>query len=325
MDATITMKQADLGLNLSRKKTRKREFLEEMTRVVPWKDLTALIEPHYPKGKTGRPPMGLEVMLRVHLLQQWFGLSDPAMEEALHDVPLYREFAGLEGPMRRLPDESTILRFRHLLEKHNLGDAILATVNVILQRHGLMLKAGTVVDATLISAPSSTKNDSGERDPEMHQTKKGNQWYFGMKAHVGTDAESGLVHTVIGTAANVNDVTRGHDLLHGEEDVVFADAGYQGAMKRPEATGVQWHVAMRPGKRRVLDMKRESHRLIDEAERLKVSVRAKVEHAFRVIKLQFGFTKVRYRGLAKNTAQLKTLFALSNLWMVRRKLMMVMG
>jgi IS5 family transposase len=325
MDATITMKQADLGLNLSRKKTRKREFLEEMTRVVPWKDLTALIEPHYPKGKTGRPPMGLEVMLRVHLLQQWFGLSDPAMEEALHDVPLYREFAGLEGPMRRLPDESTILRFRHLLEKHNLGDAILATVNVILQRHGLMLKAGTVVDATLISAPSSTKNDSGERDPEMHQTKKGNQWYFGMKAHVGTDAESGLVHTVIGTAANVNDVTRGHDLLHGEEDVVFADAGYQGAMKRPEATGVQWHVAMRPGKRRVLDMKRESHRLIDEAERLKASVRAKVEHAFRVIKLQFGFTKVRYRGLAKNTAQLKTLFALSNLWMVRRKLMMVMG
>jgi IS5 family transposase len=148
------MKQADLGLNLSRKKTRKREFLEEMTRVVPWKDLTALIEPHYPKGKTGRPPMGLEVMLRVHLLQQWFGLSDPAMEEALHDVPLYREFAGLEGPMRRLPDESTILRFRHLLEKHNLGDAILATVNVILQRHGLMLKAGTVVDATLISALS---------------------------------------------------------------------------------------------------------------------------------------------------------------------------
>ena len=325
MDATITMKQADLGLNLSRKKTRKREFLEEMTRVVPWKDLTALIEPHYPKAKTGRPPMGLEVMLRVHLLQQWFGLSDPAMEEALHDVPLYREFAGLEGPMRRLPDESTILRFRHLLEKHNLGDAILATVNVILQRHGLMLKAGTVVDATLISAPSSTKNDSGERDPEMHQTKKGNQWYFGMKAHVGTDAESGLVHTVIGTAANVNDVTRGHDLLHGEEDVVFADAGYQGAMKRPEATGVQWHVAMRPCKRRVLDMKRESHRLIDEAERLKASVRAKVEHAFRVIKLQFGFTKVRYRGLAKNTAQLKTLFALSNLWMVRRKLMMVMG
>ena len=319
------MKQADLGLNLSRKKTRKREFLDEMTRVVPWKDLTALIEPHYPKGKTGRPPMGLEVMLRVHLLQQWFGLSDPAMEEALHDMPLYREFAGLEGPMRRMPDESTILRFRHLLEKHKLGDAILATVNVILQHHGLLLKAGTVVDATLISAPSSTRNAAGERDPEMHQTKKGNQWYFGMKAHVGTDAESGLVHTVVGTAANVNDVTQGNELLHGDEEIVFADAGYQGAMKRPEATGVRWHVAMRPGKRRALDLANESHQLIDEAERLKASVRAKVEHAFRVIKLQFGFTKVRYRGLAKNTAQLKTLFALSNLWMVRRKLMTVMG
>jgi IS5 family transposase len=319
------MMQADLGLNLSRKKTRKREFLEEMTQVVPWEELMALIEPHYPKGKTGRPPMGLEVMLRVHLLQQWFGLSDPAMEEALHDVPLYREFARLEGPMRRLPDESTILRFRHLLEKHHLGDSILATVNEILQRRGLMLKAGTVVDATLIAAPSSTKNDSGERDPEMHQTKKGNQWYFGMKAHVGTDAESGLVHTVVGTAAHVNDVTQGHELLHGEEQVVFADAGYQGVMKRPEATGVRWHVAMRPGKRRALDLKKKSHRLIDEIEKLKASVRAKVEHVFRVIKLQFGFTKVRYRGLAKNTAQLKTLFALSNLWMVRRKLLAAVG
>jgi transposase, IS5 family len=319
------MKQADLGLNLSTKRTRKREFLDEMNRVVPWSELNALIEPHYPKGKTGRPPMGLDVMLRVHLLQQWFGLSDPAMEEALHDVPLYREFAGLEGPMRRLPDESTILRFRHLLEEHKLGEAILSTVNVILQRHGLMLKAGTVVDATLIAAPSSTKNQSGERDPEMHQAKKGNQWYFGMKAHVGSDAESGLVHTVVGTAANVNDVTRGHDLLHGDESTVFADAGYQGAMKRPEATGVTWHVAMRPGKRRALDPTCRSHQLIEQAERLKASVRAKVEHAFRVIKLQFGFTKVRYRGLEKNTAQLKTLFALSNLWMVRRKLMVVMG
>jgi IS5 family transposase len=258
------MKQADLGLNLSTKRIRKREFLDEMNRVVPWPELIALIEPHYPKGKTGRPPMGLDVMLRVHLLQQWFGLSDPAMEEALHDVPLYREFAGLEGPMRMLPDESTILRFRHLLDAHKLDDAILATVNVILQRHGLMLKAGTVVDAMLISAPSSTKNNSGERDPEMHQTKKGKQWYFGMKAHVGSDAESGLIHTVVGTPANVNDVTRGHDLLHGEESAVFADAGYQGAMKRPEATGVTWHVATRPGKRRALDPARRSHQLLEK-------------------------------------------------------------
>ena len=320
------MRQADLGLNLSTKRTRKREFLDEMNRVVPWAALVALVTPHAPAGRRGRPPFPVETMLRIHFMQQWFGLSDPAMEEALFDVPLYREFAGLDIGNVRLPDESTILRFRHLLETHKLAGPMLATVNDVLRDKGLMLRSGTVVDATLISAPSSTKNDSGQRDPEMHQTKKGNQWYFGMKAHIGVDAQSGLVHTVKGTAANVNDVVEANGLLHANETNVFGDAGCQGANKRPDAkVGVTWHVAMRPGKRRVLDMKRESHRLIDEAERLKASVRAKVEHAFRVIKLQFGFTKVRYRGLAKNTAQLKTLFALSNLWMVRRKLMMVMG
>lgn len=317
------MKQADLGLNLSTKRTRKREFLDEMNRVVPWAQLIALIEPHYPKGKTGRPPMGISTMLRIHFMQQWFGLSDPAMEEALHDVPLYREFAGLEGPMRRLPDESTILRFRHLLEKHELATPILATVNAVLQQHGLMLKTGTVVDATLISAPSSTKNSTGERDPEMRQTKKGNNWYFGMKAHIGADAESGLVHTVIGTPANTNDVTQAAALLHGEEAVAFGDAGYQGAAKRPESRLENWHVAMRPGKRRALDPSNPVDAIVDEIERLKASVRAKVEHPFRVIKRQFGFVKVRYRGLAKNTAQLTTLFALSNLWMARRELMAI--
>ena len=319
------MKQADLGLNLSTKRTRKREFLDEMNRVVPWAALVELIGPHYPKGKTGRPPMGIETMLRIHFLQQWFGLSDPAMEEALHDVPLYREFAGLDGPMRRLPDESTILRFRHLLEKHQLAGPLLAAVNQVLQAHGLMLKIGTVVDATLISAPSSTKNGSGERDPEMHQTKKGNQWYFGMKAHIGADAESGLVHTVIGTPANTNDVTQAEALLHGEETAAFADAGYQGAQKRPESRLSNWFIAMRPGKRKLLDLNDRRDAIIDEIERLKASVRAKVEHPFRVIKRQFGFTKVRYRGLAKNTAQITTLFALSNLWMARRKLMAAMG
>lgn len=196
----------------------------------------------------------------------------------------------------------------------------MAAINATLARKGLMLKTGTVVDATLIAAPSSTKNSQGERDPEMHQTKKGNQWYFGMKAHIGVDADSGLVHTVVGTAANVHDVTQGHQLLHGEETVVFADAGYQGADKRPEATDVNWQVAMRPGKRRA-----QKHTpwgtLIDQAEKLKSSVRSKVEHAFRVVKCQFGYTKVRYRGLAKNTAQLITLFALSNLWMARKALM----
>lgn len=315
------MKQSDLGLKLSTKRTRKREFLDEMQRVVPWAELIALIEPHYPKGKTGRPPMGIATMLRIHFLQQWFGLSDPAMEEALHDVPLYREFADLEGPMRRLPDESTILRFRHLLEKHGLAAPMLAAVNRVLQERGLALKSGTVVDATLIAAPSSTKNSKGDRDPEMRQTKKGNNYYFGMKAHIGADADSGLVHTVICTPANTSDVTQAAALLHGEEEIAFGDAGYQGAHKRAEATMKNWHVAMRPGKRRQLDPSNPRDALVNEIERLKASVRAKVEHPFRVIKRQFGFTKVRYRGLAKNTAQLTTLFALSNLWMVRRKLM----
>lgn len=315
------MKQSDLGLKLSTKRTRKREFLDEMQRVVPWAELIALIEPHYPKGKTGRPPMGIATMLRIHFLQQWFGLSDPAMEEALHDVPLYSEFADLEGPMRRLPDESTILRFRHLLEKHGLAAPMLAAVNRVLQERGLALKSGTVVDATLIAAPSSTKNSKGDRDPEMRQTKKGNNYYFGMKAHIGADADSGLVHTVICTPANTSDVTQAAALLHGEEEIAFGDAGYQGAHKRAEATMKNWHVAMRPGKRRQLDPSNPRDALVNEIERLKASVRAKVEHPFRVIKRQFGFTKVRYRGLAKNTAQLTTLFALSNLWMVRRKLM----
>ena len=315
------MKQFDLGLKLSTKRTRKREFLDEMQRVVPWAELIALIEPHYPKGKTGRPPMGIATMLRIHFLQQWFGLSDPAMEEALHDVPLYREFADLEGPMRRLPDESTILRFRHLLEEHGLAAPMFATVNRVLQAHGLTLKTGTVVDATLIAAPSSTKNSTGERDPEMGQTKKGNNYYFGMKAHIGADADSGLVHTVICTPANTSDVTQAEALLHGEEEIAFGDAGYQGAHKRPEATMKNWLVAMRPGKRRKLDPDNPRDAIVNEIERLKASVRAKVEHPFRVIKRQFGFTKVRYRGLAKNTAQLTTLFALSNLWMARRKLM----
>ena len=317
------MKQMSLGrsgFELASKRTRKREFLDEMSLVVPWSELIALIEPHAPAGKTGRPPFAVSTMLRIHFMQQWFGLSDPAMEEALHDVPMYSEFAGLDAGITRLPDESTILRFRHLLEEHELSLQLMAAINATLAAKGLLLKTGTVVDATLIAAPSSTKNSSGERDPEMHQTKKGNQWHFGMKAHIGVDADSGLVHTVIGTPANVNDVTQGHGLLHGQESMVFADAGYQGAQKRPEATGVNWHVAMRPGKRRALPSTPWGD-LTQQIEKLKASVRAKVEHPFRVVKQQFGHTKVRYKGLVKNTAQLVTLFALSNLWMVRKILL----
>ena len=245
------------------------------------------------------------------------------MEEALYDMALFREFVGLDAGEDNLPDESTILRFRHLLEAHDLSLQILATVNATLAAKGLLLKSGTVVDATLIAAPSSTKNSSGERDPEMHQTKKGNQWHFGMKAHIGVDAESGLVHTVVGTAANVNDVTQARALLHGQETDVFADAGYQGVSKREETQeiNVNWHVAMRPGKRKLLDKSTPMGAIQDQLERAKARIRAKVEHPFRVIKRQFGHVKVRYRGLAKNTAQLHTLFALSNLWMVRRTLL----
>lgn len=271
-----------------------------------------------------RPPFPIATMLRIHFMQQWFGLSDPAMEEALHDMALFREFAQLDAGATRLPDESTILRFRHLLEANNLATQILATVNAKLIQRGLLLKAGTVVDATLIAAPSSTKNSSGERDPEMHQTKKGNQWHFGMKAHIGADAESGLVHTVTGTAANEHDITQAHALLHGEENVVFADSGYRGITKRQEIQaqhpGVDWQVAMMPGKRRALKKSKTVDALIDKLEKLKASIRAKVEHPFRVIKCQFGYRKTRYRGLVKNTAQLITLFALSNLWMVRKRI-----
>ena len=322
MSVTVrtAMKQLGLGLHLSTKKTRKAKFLDEMERVVPWAALVAIVEPHCPRAKTGRPPFAVETMLRVHYLQQWFSLSDPAMEEALHDTPLFREFAKIDQGVTRLPDETTILRFRHLLERHDLAPDMLRLVNDILGAKGLLLRTGTVVDATLIAAPSSTKNADGQRDPEMKQTKKGNQWYFGMKAHIGVDAQSGLVHTVAGTAANVNDLNMAGALLHGEEEAAFGDAGYQGVHKRPEAQGPTWHVAMRPGKRRKLNPFIEPDFVAERVEKMKASIRAKVEHPFRVIKRQFGFTKVRYRGLAKNTAQLVTLFALGNLWLARRAL-----
>ena len=316
------MTQQDLGLNLSTRRTRKAVFLDEMNLVVPWTELLSLIAPHAPRAKTGRPPFELVTMLRIHFLQQWFGLSDLAMEEALFETTLYREFAGLSS-VERIPDRVSILRFRHLLEEHQLAPQILAVVNATLADKGLMLKQGTVVDATLIAAPSSTKNQDGERDPEMHQTKKGNQWHFGMKCHIGIDADSGLVHTVVGTAANVNDVTQAGALVHGEETDVFADAGHQGVTKREEVQGIEanWHVAMRPGKRRALDKDSPMGAVLDQLEHIKARIRAKVEHPFRVIKRQFGHVKVRYRGLAKNTAQLHTLFALSNLWMARRRLL----
>ena len=292
-----------------------------MEQFVPWSALVELIAPYYPQGKTGRPPFSLHTMLRIHFMQQWFSLSDPAMEEAFFDTPLLREFAQLDA-FARLPDESTILRFRHRLEKHKLAEQILATVNDILIERGLLLKAGTVVDATLIAAPPSTKNKDKKRDPDMHSSKKGNQWYFGMKAHIGADAASGLVHTVRGTSGHVSDIAEANTLLHGQESVAFGDTGYQGVDKRPDARAdVTWHVAMRPGKRKPLNLENPLDAITNRIEKCKAGIRAKVEHPFRVVKRQFGFVKVRYRGLKKNTAQLVTLFALSNLWMVRRQLM----
>ena len=322
MASSPPMKQTSLDLNLSARRTRKQEFLAQMQRLVPWAALVELIAPYYPEGKNGRPPFALEIMLRIHFMQQWFSLSDPAMEEAFFDTPVYREFAQLDAH-GRLPDESTILRFRHRLEKHKLAEQILMVVNALLTERGLLLKAGTAVDATLIPAPSSTKNKNRARDPEMHSSKKGNQWHFGMKAHIGVDADSGLVHTVRGTSGHVGDVTEGNSLLHGQEVDAFGDAGYQGIAKRPDAKGgVTWHIAMRPGKRRaLLNQVTTSAVLTNVLEKLKAGIRAKVEHPFRVVKRQFGYAKVRYRGLKKNTAQLVTLFALSNLWMVRGKLL----
>ena len=320
------MKQHSLGLGQTAKRTRRREFLDEMERVVPWAELVALVSPYLPEGKRGRPPFSPETMLRIHFMQQWFALSDPAMEEALHDMPVFREFAGLEGWDERLPDESTILRFRHTLEKHKLAAQILQTVNDLLSAKGVMLKSGTVVDASLIAAPSSTKNKSGERDPEMKQSRKGQQWYFGMKCHIGVDIESGLVHTVKGTSGAVNDVVEANSLVRDSDREVFADAGYQGAGKRPDAReDVNWHIAMRPGKRRALDLSQPIEALTEKLEHVKARIRARVEHPFRVVKRQFGYVKVRYRGLAKNTAQLHTLFALANLWLVRRKLLGAMA
>ena len=320
------MKQSSLDLNLSTKRTRKQELLAQMELVVPWAALVELIAPYYPEGKNGRPPFALQTMLRIHCMQQWFDLSDLGMEEAFFDTPVYREFAQLDAN-GRLPDESTILRFRHRLERHKLAEQILATVNDLLSAQGLLLKAGTAVDATLIAAPSSTKNKDKARDPEMHSSQKGNEWHFGMKAHIGVDADSGLVHTVRGTSGNVSDVVEGNSLLHGQETDVYADAGYQGAEKRPDAKkDVTWHVAMRPGKRKALDKDNKPiDALIEQVEKIKASIRAKVEHPFRVIKRQFGYTKVRYRGLMKNTLQLTTLFALSNLWMVRHQLLAERG
>lgn len=318
---------SELEYAAKKKQTRRDRFLADIEAVTPWSSLLAVIEPFYPKGDgRGRPPIGVERMLRMYVAQNCFGLSDEGIEDAIYDSQAIRRFVGIDLAREAAPDATTLLKFRRLLEEKGLTDSIFNAINAHLAEKGLFLRQGTVVDATIIAAPPSTKNRSGERDPEMHQAKKGNQWHFGMKAHIGVDAESGLVHTVIGTAANVNDVTQAGALLHGDETDAFGDAGYQGVEKREEnlEVPVTWHVAMKRSARKVLpkDPWGEKMEWIEQA---KASIRSKVEHAFHVIKNLFSHRKTRYRGLEKNTAQLFTLFGFANLVLARRWLLAADG
>jgi IS5 family transposase len=307
------------GFERYTKKTRRAASSEEMEQVVPWSKLCALVEPHYPKPGNGRPPVGVKRMLRIYFLQQWFNLSDPAVEEALYDSATLRQFAGIDLGAEPVPDETTVCKFRHLLEEHKLGEEILGTVNLHLQAKGVRITTGTIVDATLIHAPSSTKNRDQSRDPEMHQTRKGKQWYFGMKAHVGVDSKTKIIHTAVVTAAHVSDAAILPDLLHGEETRVWGDGAYQGQTEviRECAWRAQDYTQRRC---------RYKGQIVDEVawakNRTKSKVRAKVEHVFQVMKLQFGFVKVRYRGLKKNAHRLFVTCALVNLFMSRRKLLL---
>jgi len=305
------------GFERYSKKTRRAVFLEEMEQVVPWAELRALIEPYYPKAGNGRQPVGVERMLRIYFLQQWFNLSDPGVEEALYDSAVMRGFVSIDLGREPVPDETTVCKFRHLLEEHRLGGQMLEAVNLHLQSRGVRITTGTIVDATIIHAPSSTKNREQQRDPEMHQTRKGQQWYFGMKAHVGVDSKTKLIHTALVTPAHVADATVLPELLHGEERRVWGDQAYRGqsdvirecAPQAQDCTHRRYRF-----KYYIDDVEREKNRV-------KSMVRSKVEHVFGVMKLKFGFVKVRYRGLAKNANRLFATCALVNLYTVRKKLL----
>ena len=312
MDHQLTF--ADSEFNQIRRRTRKEIFLGRMDKLIPWNRLESIIEPHYPKAGNGRRPYPLSTMLRIHSMQQWYSLSDPAMEDALYEIASMRLFSGLSLD-KPIPDHTTIMNFRHLLERKKLAREIFKEVNQWLTEAGVLLKEGTLVDATIIEAPTSTKNKSGERDPEMHQAKKGNQWHFGLKAHIGVDARTGITHSFTTTPGHEHDLNQAGQLLHGDEQFIFADAGYRGAEKREELKSVKadWHIAERPGKIRALKKHPRKNKVPIQTEYLKASVRAKVEHPFRIIKCQFGFVKARYRGLLKNDSKLAMLFALANI------------
>jgi transposase, IS5 family len=305
-----------------KKLTRREKFLGRMEEMIPWAELLAVIEPYYPKGERGRPPIGLERMLRVYFLQQWYGLADEAIEDAIYDSQAMRGFARIDLAADGVPDATPLLKFRRLLETHNLCQGLFNAINADLAAQGLMMREGTLVDATLLAAPPSTKNQAKQRDPEMHQTRKGNQWYFGMKAHIGADRDSKLVHTVVVTAANVADITKTAELLQGQETQVHADAGYIGVEKREEITAlnrpIDWQIAGKRGQIKKLAAGPEKE-LLKAAEKAKASVRAFVEHPFHILKNIFRHRKVRYRGLAKNGHQLHTLFGLANLVIAARQ------
>lgn len=306
------MRQPSLtdGFEKYRKKTRKEQFLEEMETIIPWAELTGVIEPFYPNPQgAGRRPVGIERMLRIYFLQHWFNLSDPGAEEALYDSRAMRCFVGIDLGNEPVPDETTICKFRHLMERHNLGDQLFQLVNEYLQENGLKVGRGTIVDATIITAPSSTKNQDKARDPDMHSTRKGNQWYFGMKAHIGMDSKSKLIHSVVATAANVHDSVVLEDLLHGDETRLWGDSAYTGLKDRL--------LEVAPEAKDFTNRKGYKNRPLSEEDKSKnhhkSQVRAKVEHAFGVMKRRFGFVKVRYRGLAKNAHHLFVSCALVNL------------
>jgi IS5 family transposase len=298
-----------------RKPTRREKFLAEMNTVVPWAELAAIIEPYYPRGTSagGRPPVGLERMLRIHCLQLWFNLSDPAVEEALYDSLAMRSFVGIDLGREPVPDETTVMRFRHLLEQHKLGEKIFEEVGRILLKRGLRLSKGTIVDATIIAAPSSTKNAEGKRDPEMHSAKKGNEWHFGMKAHVGVDSQSKVIHSVVATPAHAADCKVLDQLLHGQEGRVYGDQAYksQGEVIRAKAPKAKDFT------NRQCKWKHYTDEAIKAKNRTKSRIRARVEHSIGVIKRVFGFRKVRYRGLAKNGNRLFVTAALANIFLVR--------
>ena len=308
---------AALAFANKKKKTRREIFLEEMEQVVPWPKLLRLVERHYPRVGNGRPPMALEKMLRIYFLQQWFNLSDPAMEDALYDIESLRRFAGIELGQDEVPDETTILNFRHLLERHGLTKKMFAKINAHLQHHGLLMRQGTIVDATIMAAPTSTKNVSGARDPEMSSVQKGKDWHFGMKLHIGADSESGLTHSATVTTARVHDSQVMGELLHGSEAAVYGDSAYSGRERQQqyEARGIRWRVHRRGCRHRALSARDR------QWNRRRSSVRAKVEHVFHVIKRLWGHHKVRYRGLAKNEAPYFSLLALANLYLARRTLL----